>query len=123
MLTTPQTLTIGAASVTLNRMNQDNFSAKYFGKSTDNLMAVTMTIAHTIPSKKGGGGESHLVRIDVESFDANGVYLRTASAWQVIKTFDGTQNDDLSEDVATALCSFLSASSSANIIAVLDRRS
>lgn len=123
MLTTPQTLTIGAVSYTLHRMNQDNYSSKYFGKAPDGLSQVTMTIAHTVPTKKGSGGESHLVRLDVEQFDANGVYLRTASSWQVIKTFDGTQANDLSEDVATALAVFLSAHSSANIVAVLDRRS
>lgn len=123
MLTTPITLDYAGASVTLHRINQDNNASKYYGKLADGVSSVTLTIQHTIPKKKGSPGEAHLVRFDVEHFDVAGVYQRTSTAWSVIRTNDGVQDDASSEDVALALCTFLSANTAANLVAVLARRS
>lgn len=73
---------------------------------------------HTIPAR-GASGESHLVRLDVEVYDAAGVLLRTASAWTVIRTDNGIQDPEESEDAAEAVVDFLS---DANITKIVGRQ-
>lgn len=114
MLDNTITVTIGASSVDLTRVNQDNFSSTYFG--TDGDDKVSMTVKHTIPSR-GASGESHLVRMDIEHYDTEGVYLRTSSAWTVIKTFDGPQDSSDSSDVSLALVGFLTSANVAKVVA------
>lgn len=123
MLSSPINLTYKAATVALQRINQDNFSSKFFGKTADGLEHITLTVQHTIPKKAGGAGESHMARLDVQTFDATGTYVRTSSPWFVIRTNDATQNDAASLDASVALCAFLTASSNANLLAILARRS
>lgn len=100
MLDNTLTFDYAGASVTLDRINQDSYASEYFGEATD--VKITLKISHTIPPR-GGSGESHLVRLDVEHYDTEGTYVRTSSAWTVIKTFDNTQDSDASNDAATAL--------------------
>jgi hypothetical protein len=90
--------------VNLKRINQDDFSSVYYGAVGNDK--VTMTIKHTIPPR-GQSSESHLVRFDVELYDADGVYTRTASAWTVIKTFDGVQDDSETTKATGGLLDFL----------------
>lgn len=89
MLDNTLTITYDAASVVMTRVAEQNFSSKYYGENGNDKL--NLTVKHDIPAR-GNAGESHLVRLDVEHYDAEGVYLRTSSAWTVIKTFDGTQN-------------------------------
>lgn len=76
----------------------------------------SLTIRHTVP-QRGAAGESHLVRLDVEHYDADGVLERTSSAWTVIKTFDGVQVAADSDYTAQALVDFLSDSNIDKIVA------
>lgn len=76
----------------------------------------TMSVKHTIPPK-GGAGESHLVRLDVDQYDAGNVLLRTSSAWIVIKTFDGVQLATASDYTTQALIDFLTDGNIDKIIA------
>lgn len=108
-------LTYGGVTKTLNRTNQDNGGSEYY--LNDSLLRFYLKISHTVPAK-GKYGESHLVRLDVEQYDALGVLLRTNSSWTVIKTFDGIQDDPGSEDTAEALVGFLTP---ANIASLVDR--
>lgn len=108
MLTNTITIELGNESLVLTKINQDNYGSEYYTK-TPAGEAVTMTIAHTLPKQRGRGGESHLVKLSVEHFDAEGVYQRTSTAWTVIKTFDGVQSDDDSLDASKALVGFLMA--------------
>lgn len=110
-------LTYNAGTVTLTRINQDNFGAAYYGTSGNDKF--NLSIKHTIPAR-GKAGESHLARLDVEHYDATGVLLRTASAWSVIRTDDGIQATTNSENVSKALTAFLSA---ANITKLVNRES
>lgn len=123
MLASPQTLTYNAESITLNRINQDNFSSKFFGKGVTNIVHPTLGIQHTIPKKADGTGESHMVRLDVPSVDGTGKYARTTSVWLVIRTQDNVQEDTDALRAASALIAWLTASSNANLSALLARRS
>jgi hypothetical protein len=113
----PITLAWDAGTVTMNRINQDNFGAVYYG--TSGVRRFTLTVKHTIPSR-GAFGESHLLRLDVEVYDANGVLLRTSSAWAVVRTDSGIQDQEESEDATEALVDFLS---DANITKLVSRQS
>lgn len=112
----PITFAYDAGNITLNRINQDSYGAVYYGEGTDKKL--TLTVKHTIPPR-GGSGESHLVRLDVEHY-ASGVYVRTSSAWVVIRTTDNVQDVESSEDAAEALVDFLS---DANITKIVGRQS
>nr|APG77005.1 hypothetical protein [Beihai levi-like virus 7] len=103
MLENTLSINYGAAAVTLTRVNQDNYASTYFGE--EGQQKFTMNVKHTIPDR-GLPGESHLVRLDVEHYDTNGVYLRTSSAWTVIKTFDSTQDSTACSDTVAALQDF-----------------
>lgn len=110
-------LTWNATSVTLTKINQDNYGSEYFAES--GVRRFTLSVKHTIPAR-GKSGESHLARLDVEVYDANGVLLRTVSAWTVIRTDTGIQEQEECEDAAEALVAFLSA---ANITKIVGRQS
>lgn len=108
-------ITIGGVAKVLNRVNQDGYGSEYY--LNDGTSRYTMKFSHTIPPKIGGG-ESHLVRLDRAMYDGSGILLRTASAWAVIKTFDGQQDDTAVEEVTNGLVGFLTA---ANVTKVVDR--
>jgi hypothetical protein len=110
-------LTYNAGTVTLARINQDNHGAEYYASSGNDRF--TLSVKHTIPGR-GKPGESHLARLDVEHYDANGLLLRTSSAWTVIRTDNGIQVNTDSELATKALTAFLSA---ANITKLVNRES
>lgn len=115
-LSDPLTFAYDAGNITMNRINQDNYGAVYYGEGTD--VKLTLTVKHTIPPR-GGDGESHLVRLDVEHY-ASGVYVRTASAWMVIRTSDNVQDQEASEDAAEAIVDLCS---DANLTKIIGRQS
>jgi hypothetical protein len=106
MLANSYDLTVGSDTITVKRLNQDNFSSKYFGEKSDGTIKVHASISHTIPAT-GKTGESHLIRVDVERFDSAGVYLRMESAWTVYKTFDAAQVTSTLGNTEGALASLL----------------
>jgi hypothetical protein len=114
----PLTFSYDGASVTLNRINQDNYGAIYYGTATN--LAINMTVKHTIPAI-GKDGESHLCRVDIDHFDATtGAFKHRASAWTSIRTDGSPQDSEHSEDVTEALVDFLS---DANITKLVGRQS
>jgi hypothetical protein len=114
----PIALAYDAGVVNLNRINQDSFGATYFGEATNKR--ITATVKHTIPPR-GGSGESHMFRLDVEHYDATTLaYTRTASAWIAIRTDDNTQDAEMSEDVTEAIVDFLT---DPNITKLVSRQS
>jgi len=116
-LSDPIALTYDGGTVNLARINQDNYGAEYYAESGTSRF--TLNVKHTIPAK-GKAGESHLVRLDVEHYDGSGLLLRVASAWTVIRTDSGIQDQESSEDAAEALVALLTA---ANITKVVGRQS
>lgn len=117
-ITDPLTFAYDGGSITLNRINQDNYGSVFYGTGTN--LTVTMTVKHTIPAI-GKDGESHLCRVDVDHFDAtSGAFVRRSSAWCAIRTDGSPQDTENSEDVAEALVDFLS---DANITKLVGRQS
>jgi hypothetical protein len=110
------TFAYNAGNVTLNRIQNDGYGSVYFGEATD--MKLTLTVKHTIPARDESG-ESHLVRLDVDHY-ASGVYVRTSSAWVVIRTDGGVQDQESSEDAAEAIVDFCS---DGNITKIVGRQS
>lgn len=98
----------GTDDLVLVRTNQDAGGSTYFfrGSSLD----VTMNIKHTYPAARTSGEESHLVRMDVQSYDAEGVLIRTTSAWTVITTRGGAQDTTVASNIHKALTEFLAVS-------------
>lgn len=115
-LSDPISLAYNAGTVTMNRINQDNFGATYYGEATDKKL--TLNVKHTIPAR-GLSGESHLVRLDVEQYASN-EYVRTSSAWLVIRTDGGTQDANEVDLAAQAVVDLLS---DANIDKIVGRQS
>lgn len=110
-------ITYNTVAKTLKKVNQDNFGAVYYLEEA--TVRFTLNVKHTIPAK-GQPGESHLMRLDIEHYDANGVLLRTSSAWAVIRTDDGAQDATLSGYATAAL---LTAFTSTNYTKLIGRES
>lgn len=113
------TLTVGADPITLTRINQQNYESMYTGISGDGFRRHALRLAHTLPSV-AGGGESHLIRLDTQRYDAAGVYVNTVQNWMVSKTVDGPQVKGASHDHMMALAALFG---STNFNRVLDRES
>jgi hypothetical protein len=104
MFSDPLQITYNSVTKDLVRINQDSGGSDYY--LDDGTEKFSIAIRHIIPSR-GGTGESHMIRLNVEEFDAEGSYLRTSSSWGVIKTFDGVQNADNAGYAADALAALL----------------
>nr|UJQ85342.1 MAG: hypothetical protein 2 [Leviviridae sp.] len=100
----PIAITYNAVAKNLVKINQDSYGAEYY--LDEGTTRFHLSIKHTIPPK-GAPGESHLIRLDVETYDADDILLRTSSAWLVAKTFDGKQNTTTSDYVCQALVDLL----------------
>lgn len=117
MLVDPLPITYNSVVKNLVRVNQDNYGSEYYLE--DGQVRYRLTVKHTIPAT-GQPGESHLCRLDVEHYDANGVYIRTSSAWGVIRTDGGIQDSTSSSRAALAL---QTAMTSGNITKLIARES
>jgi hypothetical protein len=116
-LSDPLSITYNAVATNLNRVNQDNYGAVYYGESAAGER-LTFTVKHTIPAR-GASGESHLARLDVEQYTA-GVLTRTSSVWMAFRASDAVQDQESMEDAAEALVAALTV---ANITKLVSRQS
>lgn len=124
MLSSPISVTYDGTAYSLHRTEFDNNRGSFYYVKPDGTLKLVLSIAHTIPKKVNGAGEQHLVRLDVSTFDAvTGILLRTVPVWTVLRTDGNVQDSATSKKAAEALFSFLTATSSANLVAALDRRS
>lgn len=112
-------ITYNAVAKTLVKVNQDSYGADYFLDDSANLMKHYLKVRHTIPAR-GKFGESHMMRLDIEFLDANGVVIRTASSWGVLYTNDNTQDLVTSQRTQAA---FLTALTAGNTTKMLGRES
>lgn len=108
----PLQITYNAVTKDLVRVNQDGYGAVYY--LDDGTEKYTMSVKHTIPPR-GQPGESHLMRLDVEIFDSDGVYLRTDTAWMVTKTTDAVQSSTQLGYAADALSALMTAANVAKL--------
>lgn len=91
MLGTTITIAVNAVNKVLARINDSEpFSSTYFLE--DGFDDYTLSIKHTIPSTRGASKESHLVRLDVVTYDAAGVVARKQSTWTVLEASIGKQD-------------------------------
>lgn len=120
MLGDPLSVTVGSDTISLARINNDNFAATYYGVSTDGLRRYTMTTKHTIPTGNQVA-ESHLIRLDRETVDSNGVYVRTDTVWFVPKCSGAAQIAGNLIDMYTGLTGLMEASSNDILTKLLNR--
>lgn len=106
MLDSPLSIDYDGATKTLALVSRTGRKSVYTGEETDGSATYIVTVDHTIPPR-GGSGESHLIRLDVEHYDTSGIYVRTSSAWVVLKTQDAPQQTSDSTDAASCLTQFL----------------
>jgi len=101
----PLVFAYDGANYNLARLAPKGNATEYFGYGTN--LTINVTVKHTIP-EVGKPGESHLLRVDVDHFDATtNAFLRRCSAWCNIRTDGAPQEVENSEDVAEALADFL----------------
>lgn len=112
-------VTYDTVAKTLNRVRQDGFGADYYldDRATSNRV-FSVSVKHTIPTSRGGDGESHLFRLDVDQYDSASPYdfLRRSSAWMAIRTDSATQDQEISEDTAEAVVDFLTDATITKIV-------
>jgi len=76
----------------------------------------SMRIEHTVPANNGFG-ETHMMRIDADQYDVDGVYSRRDSAWFVIKTTDAKQDSVEITNLALALVAKLDSTVIGKLVA------
>lgn len=107
MLGSTITLTVNAVAKVLGRINDSEpYSSTYFLE--DGLDDYELTIKHTVPSTRGASKESHLVRLNVTSYDASGVVLRKQSTWTVMEASIGRQDSTTLGYFVAALSTWVS---------------
>jgi len=111
------TVTDGVDTHILNRIRATATGSEYY-LNVSATERVYLFINHTVP--KDEINESHMGRIDIHHYDSEGGLLRISSAWSVIKTTSGIQEDADSEKAAALLDSFMSM---ANVTKLVDRES
>lgn len=100
MLGTTQSITYNAVAKVLSRVQDDGYSALYYlDGGTEKF---TLKVQHVIPGR-GEAGETHTAKLDVDHYDANGVFLRQVSCWMTMKTFLAVQDKTSSTRCANAL--------------------
>lgn len=112
-----------AVTVTAPKVNQDNYGSVYsIDDSATSGLFFTVNVKHTIPPKSNPGkGESHLVRVDADSYDSEGTYLGTHSAYVVYKTTGMAQDATIATRLSAVIAEL--ASDTTLIGKVLGRQS
>jgi len=92
MLGSTITLSINAVNKVLARVNDSEpYTSNYFLE--DGLVDYELKITHTVPKNRNSGTkESHLVRLDVTTYDSDGILIRKQSTWTVMETSTGRQD-------------------------------
>lgn len=120
MLGTTLTITVNAVAKVLKRVSDpDPYSATYF-LADSSTRDYTLTVKHTVPKTRGVSKESHLIRLDIDDYDSDGVPIRKQSTWTVMECSLGRQDSTQLNYYAQALVAYLT---STNIGYLLDRDS
>ncbi|DAD52496.1 coat protein [ssRNA phage SRR5467091_14] len=110
----PLGITYNAVVKNLVRVNQDKNGADYF--LDGGTLQYSISTRHTIPAR-GAPGESHMIRLDVDEFDAQSVYLRRSGVWLVVKTFDNVQSTTNAGYAANALVGLMTSGNVGKLLA------
>lgn len=120
MLGTTLAITINGVAKTLKRVSDpDDYSATYF-LADSATRDYTVKVKHTVPKTRGLSKESHMIRLDIDDFDADGVPIRKQSAWAVAEVTLGRQDSTNLNYYVQGLVGWLT---STNIGYLLDRDS
>jgi hypothetical protein len=115
MLGTSITITVNAVAKVLARVDDSQpYQATYYLSET--TRDYTCIVKHTVPKVKGASRESHLLRLDVTDYDANGAAIRKSSVWTVLETSLGSQNDVDLGYFRAGLAGFLDATNTGKIL-------
>jgi hypothetical protein len=92
MLGSTITLSVNSVNKVLVRVSDpEPFSSTYFLE--DGNDDYTLTFKHTVPASRGASKESHLARLDVNTYDGtSGELLRKQSCWTVMEASTGRQD-------------------------------
>jgi len=116
MLGSSLTITINAVAKVLARVNDSEpYSATYFLE--DGTTDYQLMIKHTVPATRGASKESHLVRLDVTEYDADGEVLRKQSVWVVMEASIGKQDATTISYYVDGLCGLLDTTNVPKILA------
>lgn len=105
-----ETLTLnfaGTGDLVLTRRKEANLSSEYAG--TIGTQDFVLVIKHTIPPNRLGGEHSHLVRLDVTTYDATNKIIGRASSWRVFGSYIGQQVTTTVTNLDKALGSLMTA--------------
>lgn len=106
MFASTEDITFNAVTKTLTRLTNSPYKATY-GLDDGGDRRISMKVEHTVPTSASGTGESHMIRIDIDNYDVDGVYERRDSVWFVMKTTDAVQNTAELDYAAQSLVDFL----------------
>lgn len=90
----PISVTVEAEAFSCAVNEQKGRETRYYARNSGGTKALTVTIDHSYPASGKDGAETHLVRADLETFDATtGDLVRTTPCWIVLKTLAGSTQD------------------------------
>lgn len=105
----------GTGDLVLTKRKESNYTSEYFG--TIGLEDFTLHIKHTIPPSRLGGEHSHMVRMDIVTYDATNTVVAKSSVWRVFGSYLGQQNATRVTNADKAIVSFLTAPNMAKLLA------
>jgi hypothetical protein len=106
MLGSTITLSVNSVNKVLTRVNDSEpYTSNYFLE--DGLDEYELKITHTVPKTRGASKESHLVRLDVTTYDSDGVIVRKQSSWTVMETSTGRQDSTTAGYYSQALLTWV----------------
>lgn len=103
----------GTTDYVLNKVKANGSGSEYY-LNVDANKRIYLTVNHSV--SKDETNESHLARLDVHHFNDDGVLMRVSSAWTVIKTASGIQDDADSEESAALLSSFTTTANMSKLV-------
>jgi hypothetical protein len=120
MFVDPAALTVNAVAKNLVRVNQDGYSTEYRLRSATDEFRLNVRNSSYIDKKRGGRVDRHNVELIQEVFPVAPATKSTIR--KVYLVLENDTSDTLTDPtyLAAALCGFLTASSNANIVKLLN---
>jgi major membrane immunogen (membrane-anchored lipoprotein) len=115
MFSATETVTVDSVAKVLTRLTDGTYKATY-GLDDGGSVYYSMRIEHTVPAPSGFG-EAHMMRLDADNYDVDGVYSGRDSAWFVMKTSDAKQDSTRIANLALALVAKLDSTNVDKLVA------
>lgn len=123
MFTDPAVVTVNGVAKNLVRINQDGYSSEYRLRSADDEFRMRIRNSSYTDKKRGGRVDRHTVELVQEVFAVAPAIKSTIRKTYVV--IENDVGDTLTDpvNVAAAILSYLTASSAANIVKLLNSES